>query len=96
MNKILRYSFMALLAMICNISFAQTEFDFDTNGTTLLGLSGESSSDSQAGDITEAKTATVGDFSVTVSPAAEGASTANRIWNKSPTVAVLASVMSPA
>ncbi len=81
MNKILRYSLLAVLAIVAHLSFAQTEFDFDTNGVALLGVTGESSNESTAGDITEAKTATIGDISVTVSSAAEGASTPNRLWS---------------
>lgn len=76
-----------LLMVFGTASFAQTEFDFDTNGTTLLGLPGESSGSGATavtdGDITEAVSATVGDVTVTVSAGEEG-KTVNRLWNKSP------------
>ena len=88
MVKNLRYLLLSMVAMLAGTTMAQTEFDFDTNGTTLLGLPGESSSDSQDGDITEAKTATIGDYSVTVSagvPDDKGnVKTPNRLWNKAP------------
>jgi len=69
-----------------------TVFDFDANGTTLLGLPGESSGSGESavtlGDITEAKTATVGAFNITISagvPNEEGnVATPNRLWNKAP------------
>ena len=73
-----------MLMLISSGLSAQTVFDFDANGQTLFGLPGESSNDSQDGDILEPKTATVGNFSITVSAAAEGQKTQNRIWNKSP------------
>lgn len=88
MVKNLRYLLMGMLVMLGMTAMAQTEFDFDENGTTLLGLAGESSSDSQDGDITENKTATIGDYSVTVSAGVPGENgkvqTPNRLWNKSP------------
>ena len=87
--KTLRYFFVAALAMVMgNVMAEDTVFDFDTNGKTLFGLAGESSGSGASavkdGDFTEAKTATIGDFSVTVSPAAEGVTNANRIWYTSP------------
>lgn len=88
MRKTLRFTLLSMLLMLCGTSFAQTEFDFDNNGTTLLGLPGESSGSGATavtdGDITEDKTTTVGDISLTVSAAAEGAKTPNRLWNKAP------------
>ena len=85
MNKILRYSFVALLAMVFgNVMADEATFDFD-NGATLFGLPGESNNNGGTdGDFTEAKTATIGNYSVTVSPAADGATNANRIWNATP------------
>ncbi len=87
MMKTLRYFFVAALAMVMTNAMAQTEFDFD-NAATMFGLPGESSGSGasyvSSGDFTEAKTATIGDFSVTVSPAAEGVKTPNRIWSKTP------------
>lgn len=78
MRKFLRFSFIMFFFMIANGLFGQTVFDFDSQGAQLLGLSGESSSTSTAGDITEAKTATVNGISITISPKTSG-STANRI-----------------
>ena len=75
---------MSMMLLFAGISFAQTEFDFDANGATMFGLPGESSNESHDGDFTEAKSATIGDFTVTVSAANEGVSNANRIWNKAP------------
>lgn len=72
---------------------AQTVFDFDANGQALFGLPGESANESQDGDILEPKTATVGNFSITVSAAAEGQKTQNRIWNKSPKLRLYSGTM---
>lgn len=74
------------LFLLCGSSYAGTDvkFDFDANGKDLFGLPGESSNDANDGDFTEAKTAIIDGVSITVSPAAEGVSNANRIWNKSP------------
>ena len=88
MKKNLRYFFVAALAMVgMNAMADDVVFDFD-NGATMFGLPGESSGTGASavtdGDFTEAKTATIGDFSVTVSAAEEGKTTANRIWNKTP------------
>ena len=86
MKKFLRYSLMMALLLLCGSSYAGTDvkFDFDANGKDLFGLPGESSNDANDGDFTEAKTAIIDGVSITVSPAAEGVSNANRIWNKSP------------
>ncbi len=84
MKKTLRFSLLSMLMMLCGNVMAQTVFDFDADGINLLGLPGESNSESQNGDITEAKTATVGAFSVTVSAAAEGQKAPNRLWDKAP------------
>jgi len=88
MNKILRYSFVALLAMIFGNSYAAegTSFLFDQNYSTLFPtLKGTSSNESHDGDFTEATTSTsVDGFTVTVSAADEGASAANRIWQNIP------------
>lgn len=84
MKKTLRFSLLSMLMMLTANTFAQTVFDFDANGKDLFGLAGESTNDSQDGDFTEAKTATVGNFSITVSAAAEGQKTPNRMWSKSP------------
>lgn len=88
MNKILRYSFVALMAMVFGNSYAVegTDFLFDQNYSTLFPtLKGTSSNESHDGDFTEATTSTsVDGFTVTVSAADEGASAANRIWQNSP------------
>ncbi len=84
MIKNLRFLIMSLMLMVGATTFAQTVFDFDANGTALLGLPGESSGEGTDGDITETKTATIGSFSIAVSAAAEGAKTSNRLWSTSP------------
>ena len=87
MNKFLRYSFVALLAMFVGNAFAAgVLFDFDANYATLFPtLKGTSSDESHDGDFTEATTSTaVEGFTVTVSAANEGASAANRIWHSDP------------
>lgn len=83
MNKILRYSLIALLAFICNVSFGQTKFDFDNNYATLFPNKGVSSSTSNDGDFTEATSCTVEGIKITISAKTSG-SNANRIWNSSP------------
>jgi len=87
MNKILRYSFVALMAMFVGNAFAAgVLIDFDANYATLFPtLKGTSSNESHDGDFTEATTSTAVDgFTVTVSAANEGASAANRIWHSDP------------
>ena len=88
MNKFLRYSFVALMAMVFGNSYAVegTDFLFDQNYSTLFPtLKGTSSNESHDGDFTEATTSTsVDGFTVTVSAADEGASAANRIWQNKP------------
>ena len=87
MNKFLRYSLVALLAMFVGNAFAAgVYFDFDANYATLFPtLKGTSSDVSHDGDFTEATTSTAVDgFTVTVSAANEGASAANRIWHSDP------------
>ena len=83
MRKTLRLFLFTMLAMLTSTAYAQTVFDFDANGSTLLGLAGESSNDSHDGDITETKTATIDGFTITISAAGEGKTT-NRIWNAAP------------
>lgn len=77
---------IALLAMVCNVAFAQeVKFDFDNDYAKLFPtLAGTSSNDSHDGDFTEATTATLEGFNVTVSAAKEGVSNANRIWSSTP------------
>lgn len=85
MNKILRFSLIALLAFVANVSFAQTVFDFDTNYKTLFpDLKGVSDSKgSTDGDFTKATTCTVDGIKLTVSAKTSG-NNANRIWSGSP------------
>lgn len=87
MNKILRYSLVALFAMIgININAQGVTFDFDNDYATLFPtLAGVSSNDSQDGDFTTATTSTaVSGFTVTISAADEGVKNANRIWSGAP------------
>ncbi len=82
MNKILRFTFVALLAMVSNMGFAADKdvtIDIFHDGVKLFGLNGTSSNDSNEGDFTEAKTATVEGVSFTVS--ASTSSTPNRLWS---------------
>ena len=84
MNKILRISMIAVLALIANVSFGQTVFDFDKDYKTLFpDLPGVSSSSSKAGDFTKATTCTLDGIKVTISKKASG-SNENRIWSSSP------------
>ena len=84
MKNYLRYAFIAVLAFICNVSFAQTVFDFDKDYKTLFpNLKGVSSNSSHEGDFKEATTCTVDGIKVTISKKASG-SNENRIWESSP------------
>lgn len=85
MNKILRYSFIALLALVCNVTFGQTKFDFNNDYATLFpSLKGLSSSTSSDGDFTEATSCTVDGIKVTISAKATSAKNPNRIWSSKP------------
>ena len=82
MNKILRLTFVALLAMVSNMGFAADKdvtIDIFHDGVKLFGLAGTSTNNSSEGDFTEAKTATVDGVSLTVS--ASTSTTANRLWS---------------
>lgn len=93
MKNYLRYAFIAVLAFICNVSFAQTLFDFDKDYKTLFpNLKGVSSSSSKAGDFTEATTCTVDGIKVTISKKASG-SNENRIWASSPRLRMYSGTM---
>ena len=93
MKNYLRYAFIAVLAFICNVSFAQTLFDFDKDYKTLFpNLPGVSSSSSKAGDFTEATTCTVDGIKVTISKKASG-SNENRIWASSPRLRMYSGTM---
>ena len=89
MNKILRISMIAVLALIANFSFGQTVFDFDTNYQTLFpDLPGVSSTESHDGDFREATTCTVDGIKVTISAKDPSNSNENRIWSSSPRLRV--------
>ena len=88
MNKILRISMIAVLALIANFSFGQTIFNFDNDYKTLFpDLPGVSSSDSHEGDFTKATTCTVDGIKVTISKKTSG-NNENRIWTSSPRLRV--------
>lgn len=89
MVKTLRYSLLAMLAMVCNVAFAdEVKFDFDNDYATLFptlkGVSSSTGDNQHDGDFTEATTATLEGYTVTVSAAKEGVTNANRIWTSSP------------
>lgn len=88
MNKILRISMIAVLALIANVSFGQTVFNFDNDYKTLFpDLPGVSSSTSHEGDFTKATTCTVDGIKVTISKKTSG-NNENRIWASSPRLRV--------
>ena len=80
MKKTLRFSLLSMLLMLCGSIYAdEVKFDFSTDDAyTLFGLSGFSSNDSNAGDITEDKSVKSGDVTITVSPS--GVKNPNRMW----------------
>ena len=87
MNKTLRYSFVALMAMFMGSAFAEgITFDFDNDYAKLFPtLAGTSANESHDGDFTAATTSTaINGFTVTVSAADEGVKNANRIWSGAP------------
>lgn len=89
MVKTLRYSMIALLAMVCNVAFAQeVKFDFDNDYAklfpTLPGVSASKGDNQHDGDFNEATTSTaIEGFTVTVSAKTSG-SNENRIWSSTP------------
>lgn len=93
MNKILRISMIAVLALIANFSFGQTFFNFDNDYKTLFpDLPGVSSSDSHEGDFTKATTCTVDGIKVTISKKTSG-NNENRIWSSSPRLRMYSGTM---
>lgn len=85
MNKILRFSFLAVLTMLFSMSYAQVTFDFDKDAECykMFGLSGASSKTSTTGDFTESKTSTPKEgITLTVNPSS--GKYANRIYETSP------------
>ena len=88
MNKILRYSLVSLLAIMTTATYAtikKVTIDFDSDYQTIFPtITGVSSSDSNAGDFTEATySAEIEGITLLVTPQ-EGAKNPNRIWNTSP------------
>lgn len=93
MNKILRISMIAVLALIANFSFGQTVFNFDNDYKTLFpDLPGVSSSSSHEGDFTKATTCTVDGIKVTISKKTSG-NNENRIWASSPRLRMYSGTM---
>lgn len=93
MNKILRISMIAVLALIANFSFGQTIFNFDNDYKTLFpDLPGVSSNTSHDGDFTEATTCTVDGIKVTISKKTSG-NNENRIWSSSPRLRMYSGTM---
>ena len=89
MNKILRISMIAVLALIANVSFGQTVFNFDNDYKTLFpDLPGVSSSNSKDGDIKKATTCIVDGIKVTISAKDPSNNNENRIWSSSPRLRV--------
>ena len=79
MNKILRYSFVALMAMFMGNAFAQKEVVVDFNSMSVATSSGES----DAGDINETYKIVADDDEnvvILISPKAEEATNPNRFW----------------
>ena len=83
MNKVLRFSLLSVLMMLCGTMWAdEVTFDFTgANAYELFGFSGFSSGDSHDGDFTETKKLTVDGVTLAVSPSTTN--TANRMWNGS-------------
>jgi len=87
MKKTLRFSLLSMLLMLCGSIYAdEVKFDFSTdNAYSLFGLSGFSSGTGDSyvsdGDITENKSTTSGDVTVTVSPC--DGKNPNRMWKGS-------------
>ncbi len=84
MKKTLRFSLLSMLLMLCGSIYAdEVKFDFSTDDAySLFGLSGFSSGTGDSyvsdGDITENKSTTSGDVTVTVSPC--DGKNPNRMW----------------
>ena len=84
MKKTLRYFMLLFMTAMVSTTFApKVTFDFDADANALFGIEGKSTNESNAGNFTEAKTATIDGVSVTVSAGLEG-KTPNRIWDGSP------------
>lgn len=88
MKRTLRFTFIALMAMVMGNAYGQgVTFDFDNDYAKLFPtLPGVSNNDGGTdGDFTTATTSTAIDgFTVTVSAKDEGVNNANRIWTAAP------------
>lgn len=80
MNKILRLTFVALLALVSTAINAETKFDFANNALTMFGFTAASSSSTNDGDFNEAKSYTLDGITITISAADKNQETPNRIW----------------
>ena len=82
MKKIFTLLFVAMMGLS---SWAEeVTFDFDNNYQELFPTLGVSSNDSHHGDFLNDTTTVLNGVSLTVSAAAEGKTTPNRIWSSSP------------
>lgn len=83
MNKVLRFSLLSVLMMLCGTMWAdEVTFDFSgDNAYALFGFDGFSSSESNAGDFIEDKSIVSDGVTLTVSPSTTN--TANRMWTGS-------------
>ena len=84
MNKILRYSFIGLLAMASTAIFAKDDVVIDFNAMD-LPMSWSANADqgieaSNAGDIDSEWTKTIDGVTISVSPKNEGVTNSNRFW----------------
>ena len=88
MNKILRYSLVALLAVLTSSTYAfkTVTIDFDNDYQKIFPtITGVSSTDSNAGDFTEGTySAEIDGITLIVYPPEEEGKTPSRIWEKSP------------
>ena len=83
MNKVLRFSLLSVLMMLCGTMWAD-EVTFDFTGDTayeLFGFSGFSANGVSDGDFIETGTVIIDGVTVAVSPS--GGGTANRMWKGS-------------
>ena len=87
MKKTLRLSILSMLMLFTGNAMADTvTFDFNTDYATLFPtIPGTSSNESHDGDFTETTTSiAINGVTVTVSPADDGVTNANRIWSTNP------------
>ena len=83
MNKVLRFSLLSVLMMLCGTMWAdEVTFDFSGDDAyALFGFDGFSSGESKAGDFNDDTSIVSGGVTLTVSPSTTG--TANRMWTGS-------------